>query len=196
MAQPSTVSANKFYAILPRVFAPAWCERVIARAAALHFAPAAVDIHGTLQMRTAIRNNERLQLHDEELAREIALALAGAAPSLSPDAAPGRAYAGVGADFRVYKYVPGQFFKPHRDGDTVTGDVVSLVTMLVYLNDADGGATVLMPDGFGNSASWITVQPRAGDVLLFSHAMWHEGRPVVAGEKYVLRTDLLFRLEA
>lgn len=143
-------------------------------------------------MLTNIRNNERIELQDFALAQEIAAALSHAAPSLFAEAVPDRPFAGVDAGFRVYKYVPGQFFKPHRDGDVAAGATVSLVTVLVYLNDADGGDTIIMPDGYARRDCWVTVTPRAGDVLLFSHAMWHEGRPVASGKKYVLRTDLLY----
>jgi prolyl 4-hydroxylase len=50
----------------------------------------------------------------------------------------------IGSDFKIYQYVRGQYFKPHRDGDVSVDGVTSLVTVLVYLNDADGGTTVIM----------------------------------------------------
>jgi prolyl 4-hydroxylase len=39
----------------------------------------------------------------------------------------------------------------------------------------------------------ISVEPRTGRALVFDHGIEHQGAPVVAGVKYVLRTDLMFR---
>lgn len=36
------------------------------------------------------------------------------------------------------------------------------------------------------------VMPQAGKVLIFSHGLWHAGRTVTAGRKYVLRTDVMY----
>jgi prolyl 4-hydroxylase len=183
-----------FHLVLHAVFSPEWCQRLIASVSAGGFAPASVNHYGVLKKMTAVRNNDRAAFDDAALAGEIDSALRQAAPTLFTDAVPGKQFAGIGSDFKVYKYVPGQYFKPHRDGNVTVGDATSLVTVLIYLNDADGGATVVMPDGYGTRDSWITVAPRTGDVLVFSHDLWHEGRPVTSGEKFVLRTDLLYNI--
>jgi predicted 2-oxoglutarate/Fe(II)-dependent dioxygenase YbiX len=99
---------------------------------------------------------------------------------------------GAASHFRFYRYRPGQYFKPHRDGAYQDGQKESLVTALFYLNDADGGETVLMPYGLRQAWAHRPILPRAGDALLFEHRVWHEGRPVNSGEKYVLRTDLFY----
>ncbi len=181
-----------FHSLLPAVFSPSWCNRLIARSAAMGFAPAAVAVHGKREMIAAIRNNDRLEFTDAALALEIGAALAASAEGLLSAAAPGRGFAGVGDGFRIYRYVPGQYFKPHRDGDVEAAGTTGLVTVLIYLNDVDGGETIVMPDGYSQRDSWITIAPRQGDVLLFSHDLWHEGRPVATGQKFVLRTDLFY----
>ena len=38
----------------------------------------------------------------------------------------------------------------------------------------------------------LVVAPRTGQALLFRHALWHEGTPVLRGCKYVLRSDVLY----
>jgi hypothetical protein len=53
-----------------------------------------------------------------------------------------------------------------------------------------------MPDGPGHPEKFIEIKPRTGDVLMFRHELWHEGRPIQSGEKYVLRTDLFYRITA
>lgn len=49
-----------------------------------------------------------------------------------------------------------------------------------------------MPNGFGKPETFIHIHPKAGDILLFEHPAWHEGRPVNSGEKYVLRNDVFY----
>lgn len=39
----------------------------------------------------------------------------------------------------------------------------------------------------------VEVAPTAGTALLFRHRVLHEGAPVAAGVKYVLRTDVMYR---
>lgn len=155
--------------------------------------PARVNHYGVEQKMTAVRNNDRAAFQDETLARDIEAAFHRVAPLVFLEASPGREFVRIGSDFKIYKYVPGQYFKPHRDGDVTVDGITSLVTVLVYLNDADGGTTIIMPDGYGHKDSWVSITPRTGDVLLFSHELWHEGRPVATGEKFVLRTDLCYQ---
>ncbi len=45
----------------------------------------------------------------------------------------------------------------------------------------------------GRAEALARVQPRAGMALVFKHAILHEGSSVVAGTKYVLRTDVMYR---
>lgn len=55
---------------------------------------------------------------------------------------------------------------------------------MVYLNDsAEGGETRF---------EHATVRPRAGLALVFDHYLPHEGAPVIAGQKYVLRSDVMY----
>ena len=70
---------------------------------------------------------------------------------------------------------------------------------MVYLNDvAAGGETRFfagMQDAF-QRRPYLTVAPRAGTALVFVHRIWHEGAAVTAGEKFVLRTDIMYGLSA
>jgi prolyl 4-hydroxylase len=58
---------------------------------------------------------------------------------------------------------------------------------MIYLNDNyDGGETTF---------NRLTIQPRQGTALIFLHDLEHEGSSVRRGIKYVLRTDIMFRLD-
>jgi len=95
-----------------------------------------------------------------------------------------------------------------------TSDVVSRLTVLIYLNDDfSGGHTKFYEplserSGNNDEVSVIaSIKPRAGSILVFPQAVsessvdraryvWplHEGSPVISGKrpKYVIRTDVLF----
>ena len=78
-------------------------------------------------------------------------------------------------------------------------------TLLLYLTDLNtgcrGGETVFYPE-FGQVKNWgspsnsvlpISVPPEAGMALLHKHGddcLLHEGKEVVSGEKWVIRSDL------
>ena len=96
---------------------------------------------------------------------------------------------------RLLRYRPGDRFESHFDREVPTdcGRHRSLVTVLLYLNDADdfeGGATLY--EDTTDAKRFAAVAPARGRVVLFEHDLWHSGAPVTAGTKLVLRTDVLF----
>lgn len=195
-ARATHLETSMFHLHLPRTVPDALVERLMAHARASTFQPATVNTYGKVERVATVRNNERLEWDNPVLARELEshlMAHAGQAFPYTLGNEPGVRYARAGSHFRMYRYTPGQYFKPHRDGHFRDGQEESFVTVLVYLDDADGGETVIMPTSRAYPDDWVTVVPRRGDVLLFQHDLWHEGRPVHRGEKHVLRTDLFYR---
>ena len=66
---------------------------------------------------------------------------------------------------------------------------------MLYLNsgggaDFTGGETRFVPAGGGGGGP--SLSPRAGDVLIFTHPVLHEGCRVTRGRKYVVRTDVMY----
>jgi prolyl 4-hydroxylase len=181
-----------FYLHLRSVLSPLRCSQIIEQSTLAGFEAAKVNNYGNLEQMSNVRNNERLEMTDRSLAQLLSSALEESAGGRFPRQMEGQGYSHLSDFFRIYRYTPGQYFKPHRDGDVEVDGSVGLVTVLVYLNDADGGETILMPKGYAYKDDWIYIKPRAGDVLMFEHAFWHEGRPVISGEKFVLRTDLFY----
>ena len=60
---------------------------------------------------------------------------------------------------------------------------------MVYLSEGfEGGATA-----FHTHRPALHVLPECGMALVFYHRQVHEGMPVIAGRKYVLRTDVMYR---
>ncbi|CAE7041464.1 unnamed protein product [Symbiodinium sp. CCMP2592] len=118
---------------------------------------------------------------------------------------------GLNAKFRCYRYQPGDYFKPHTDGawpgSRVTekgfqsdafGDRYSQLTFLILLtDDYEGGATRF----FLEDDSSVAVRTPRGGVLVFPHGYHpdsplHEGSPIHSGVKYIIRTEVLYPLEA
>jgi predicted 2-oxoglutarate/Fe(II)-dependent dioxygenase YbiX len=133
--------------------------------------------------RTEVRSNDRLIFDDHDLAGRWFERLRATFPVL-PFAVP----IGLNERFRFYRYHPGQSFRHHRDGVFRRSETeFSQFTLLAYLNaDFEGGET-----SFGR---W-SVTPETGMALLFRHEIEHAGASVVSGTKYVLRTDVMYRLE-
>ena len=119
--------------------------------------------------------------------------------------------AGLNPRLRVLKYdaCDEDEFKGHFDATTEIHSLgqTSYLTVLLYLNnggggDFDGGETEFLSQeekgakdiqssGIPCSRS-VKVTPRAGSVVLFEHDLFHRGRPLLWGTKYVLRTDVMF----
>jgi 2OG-Fe(II) oxygenase superfamily len=96
-------------------------------------------------------------------------------------------------NLRLYKYSKGMSFGKHIDESNVLpGLGVTRMTILVYLSSCQGGATRFdKPDGSGE----VAFNPTVGSMLIHLHGddcLLHQADPVIAGTKYVLRTDLVY----
>ncbi len=114
---------------------------------------------------------------------------------------------GLNARFRFYRYGVGDFFSPHTDGAwpgsrvlngqltaDAYGDRISQMTFLIFLSDGyEGGRTL-----FHTSPTTVaSVHTPKGAALVFPHGMHpqhciHAGEEVTRGQKYIIRTDVLF----
>lgn len=79
---------------------------------------------------------------------------------------------------------------PHPHGATVqlarrrANGEVSQLSFIIYLNDDfTSGETAVMKS---------VITPKRGVALFFLHELLHEGRPVLGGTKYVMRTDVMY----
>ena len=104
-----------------------------------------------------------------------------------PGRVEGRAVVGLNERLRFYRYEAGHHFSAHTDGYYLRANGErSRLTLMVYLNENfTGGQTFFLQ-------TERTITPQTGTLLLFSHHLWHAGRPVLQGRKYVLRTDVMY----
>jgi hypothetical protein len=86
----------------------------------------------------------------------------------------------------------------HFDGMTIeeATKARSLVTLHVYLNATEGGATRFYDSALGlqgkKSTTFVDVLPPPGSVLVFQQDMYHAGTDVTHGKKYTLRAKVMY----
>ncbi|KAK0867432.1 hypothetical protein LTS02_004169 [Friedmanniomyces endolithicus] len=120
---------------------------------------------------------------------------------------------GLNSNIRIYRYSKGQFFDQHYDDSnnisfptsTSTTSIPARTTwtLLIYLSSpatgCQGGETVFYPETPGKRQSTpppVVADLEVGMALLHRHGkdcLLHEGREVLDGEKWVIRSDLCVR---
>ncbi len=145
---------------------------------------AKVNLDGKQVLMTTVRNNERILDMDNQRAERYWSKL----ESFHPSELGNSIAIGLNELFRFYKYTPKQRFKKHRDGRFERNErEFSAYTFMIYLNDNfTGGETE-----FGE----VIIHPKKGSALIFRHELKHEGKTVTDGVKYVLRSDIMYRLK-
>lgn len=174
------------------VLSVAECVALIGRAESVGFDAASVRTQSGPKMMPNIRNNDRVNIDDHELAETMWSRVSSILPILD-DKQP----VGVDDHLRFYRYESGQEFKRHKDG-SVSNDSgwTSKLSYLIYLNDDFNGGDTIFRNyvGKGESRQKVehVVKPTTGTALLFRHERWHEGSVMTAGRKYVLRSDVFY----
>jgi hypothetical protein len=139
-----------------------------------------------------VRNNDRVMIDDVGRAQDLYQRLSSLLASrFKKEWTP----VGVNERLRLYRYDPGQKFDWHYDGyfERPTGER-SFFTFMVYLNENFEGGTTSFADGYHGASigGAFRVEPKTGMALLFHHPILHRGDAVIAGRKYVLRTDVMY----
>ena len=165
------------------------CAALIRRSEGLLYEPGTV----AGEVMEHVRNNERVLVDDVALASDLFRRAEPFLPIIN-----GHKLVGFNERWRVYRYGPGQTFNPHRDGayTRMTRYEQSQVTFMIYLNDGmTGGETRFFADmeHVVQQRPYHSIQPKEGMALVFLHSIWHEGATVHSGQKYVLRTDVMYK---
>ncbi|GAA4035702.1 hypothetical protein GCM10022409_20540 [Hymenobacter glaciei] len=151
---------------------------------------------------TYYRNNDRLVVDSPELAAQLLATIRPVLPAQLPaDSGTDDAWQlrELNPRLRYCRYSAGQYFHRHLDGVYHhSATVQSRLTFMIYLNDATeftGGRTLFYRSKTDTQV-WAEYQPVAGDLIVFDHRIWHEGEELAAGQKFVLRTDILYQTTA
>ena len=176
---------------IPGFLAPEECRAMIERYEATGFEEATINGGGGMVMNKRVRNNDRLMVDDPEMAARFFERARPHVPAqiVEPyDGARTWRACGLNERFRIYRYHPGQRFRPHFDGAFARSeDEESALTFMIYLNDDFHGGETAFHD------YETVVRPETGTALLFFHPILHEGREVTRGTKYALRSDVMYR---
>lgn len=192
MPEPRDAGARRCQDVcfaIPCAIAPARCAAIVAEATARGFAPTGADYP------PSYRDNDRLVLDDPALAASLFADLRTHLPQrlIDRDGATWE-LSGLNERFRLCRYRDGQGFRIHRDGaHAASADERSLLTLQVYLDDGagfTGGHTRFYAARRGPLTKAFA--PRTGQAIVFDHQLWHDGEPVTAGTKHVLRTDVIY----
>jgi len=160
------------------------CEDFMVLSENIGYELAKVNTAGGARVMTGIRNNNRAFYTSEELAESLWQKVQPFVPQQL-----GNSQAiGLNELFRFYRYQRGHQFKGHFDQSYVRNErEMSYYTFMIYLNDRfEGGDTTFRG---------LRIRPRQGMALIFLHNLYHEGSEVTKGVKYVLRTDVMYRLQ-
>jgi predicted 2-oxoglutarate/Fe(II)-dependent dioxygenase YbiX len=175
---------------VPNFLSGVECEEIVELAHRYGFHEATINDASGAQRRMDIRNNERAIFDDADLAQRLWKKI----QKTCQDLRFGDRAIGLNERFRIYRYRPGQFFDWHQDGvfERENGET-SRFTLLIFLNEGfEGGSTsfsaVLTPYAFDD----FLIPAQAGKALLFFHPISHRGDVVTSGEKYMLRTDVMY----
>lgn len=187
---------NQLIETFDAVFTPEECQQFIDLSEQKGYEAATITLgRNHFELRTEVRNNDRVIYDDVQLAEQLFLRLR----DLLPAQLHGWDLIGLNERFRFYRYQSGQTFKPHWDGIYARSDwESSQLSLLIYLSaDFVGGETIFYQDTAMRKPCFETRQavvvPQQGQVLIFEHQQLHEGAPVTSGIKYVLRTDVMYK---
>lgn len=159
------------------------CAEFIAQSEQRGYQDAKINTGAGQRVVKSIRNNKRVMYKDVDLAGEIWESLADFAPKQIGH------YKSMGLNelFRFYRYNPKEEFKRHRDESYIRNESeASFYTFMIYLNDNFVGGETTFPQN--------TIKPVTGMALIFLHDIEHAGSPITQGTKYVLRTDIMYKI--
>eukprot|EP01040_Poterioochromonas_malhamensis_P009504 gene9504-10320_t len=195
----STKKRPQFAVVIENVLSAKECRQWLQQTENKGYEAALVNVGGGRQkLITDVRKSSRCIIDDEERCAELWQRIRSFIPDDLLIQDHGVRATGLNERLRFLRYDPGDYFAPHLDGSfTYPSDhptkarQTSFITCQLYLNDGfEGGATRFFTD-WGESRGYDVV-PKAGSVLLFEHAMNHEGSLLVRGRKYAMRTDVMY----
>jgi predicted 2-oxoglutarate/Fe(II)-dependent dioxygenase YbiX len=159
------------------------CDRLISESEGMGYEYATIETEKGAVRLESVRNNSRVLYTDMALADWLWFKLKDSVPQKI-----GISNAvGLNELFRFYKYEPGHQFKKHIDNSFIRNESeASYYTFMIYLNDDYSGGETSFKD--------VEVKGKKGMALVFLHSLEHEGKQVREGIKYVLRSDIMYRL--
>jgi hypothetical protein len=199
LPDPNGQNKDRLAFVLDNVFTKAECMDFITVANKVGFEPALVNVgDGTHVLDTLTRKHGRCIIDSAELSGLIWDRIKEHIP-ISFDS---KELVGINHRLRILKYTEGEYFRPHYDGSFEAGKgVCSLITVQLYLSgNCVGGSTRFLIDhlepigcDYKEHDLVVDIEPVPGRILIFEHDIYHEGSILESGEKYAVRTDVLYK---
>lgn len=186
--------------VVPNIFTTSLCKTYVSFLSTLPLS----TTPGKPKRGEAVRVNDRFQIDDPVFADALFkdTAVQELVNSYGDPSVWGGQVLGLNSNIRIYRYKPGQFFDQHYDeSNRVIGPngvpAKTTWTLLIYLTSCSGGETAFYPEAASKrekAPDPIVVSPQVGSALFHRHfpdCLLHEGKEVTAGEKWILRSDLV-----
>ncbi|HEY8894859.1 MAG TPA: 2OG-Fe(II) oxygenase [Niastella sp.] len=181
--------------VIPSLFTPTECAELLNENIKNSFQKAIANYP------TYYRNNERFVIDNEDLSNKLFQKVKPYLPNTIITHSPIQAENGtwhlkeLNSRLRFCKYATNQYFHRHLDGIHYrSANMQSKLTFMIYLNSATefkGGRTLFFKTK-DTEEVWASYTPVQGDLIVFDHNVWHEGEVLTEGEKFVLRSDILY----
>jgi len=188
---------KKLAFLLRNVLTRAECEALINISEEYEYKPAMVNIsEGVAVLAPGYRDGHRVMIDDSEFVSILLQRITAHLPQTF--GAAGWELLEINERLRFLKYGPNDSFKPHTDGTYVRkfNECETLITLQIYLNQGfEGGETTFL-EHTSRGGKRVPVTPETGMILVFQHDILHEGSVVKSGNKYTIRTDVLYQAPA
>jgi len=195
--------------LIRKLFTKTLCEQYVSFLATLPL----VTTPGKPKKGDALRVNDRFQVDDAQFAEMLWTTTSLEDLVVDSKLDWGGEVCGLNPRIRVYRYGKGQFFDQHYDESNTLllptdppTSAKTTWTLLIYLTGPTtgcvGGETAFYPEHGtakkyteknADSVGPVVVDLEVGMALLHKHGndcLLHEGREVLEGEKWVIRSDL------
>ncbi len=160
------------------------CNELIEISEEMGYETATVETENGVLRIENVRNNLRALYRDVSLAEKLWDRI----KTFAPEKIGNSKAVGLNELFRFYKYSKGNRFKKHQDNSFIRDDSeASYYTFMVYLNEEYERGETSFRD--------TIIKGEKGMALIFLHSLEHEGVEVLNGVKYVLRSDIMYRLD-
>ena len=180
---------NKILQSIYNVFSEKECKDLINVLEKTGFTKASLftDVDGKEHYHSDVRNSMRKIIDDKDFAKLLEKRIY---PHI-PKTYNGLTYHSINHRFRFLKYEKGGFFARHKDNNYKTKNTISLITILIYLNEDYKGAYTTF---FANvdDKEGFTLEPKTGMISLMDQDIGHCVPKLLEGIKYVVRTELQY----
>jgi prolyl 4-hydroxylase len=176
------IPANDLSICIKGVFNTIECDELIKKSEIIGYKKASLyEKNGVEHFHTDIRDSLRCIIDDPE----FALILEQRLSHFIPKEYKGKKYHSINPRFRFLKYNDkSHHFKPHTDGHYSTNTTISMITILIYLNEDYTGARTTIKTN--------EIVPEVGLVYLMDQNILHFVPNLIDGIKYVIRTEIMY----